>query len=350
MSLTTALALLGGVVLLALALHGLWKTRRAAARLPRVAQGTAARTEPSLLGPEGAAPAQGAGAEPAVAAAAVRLAPWRGARLDPLIDAIAPIALQAPVSGDAVVAHLPPSRRAGTKPFHVEGLDAETGTWEPISPGRRYTELQAGVQLANRGGALNEIEYSEFVHKVQALAESMDGRVDAPDMLEVAARARELDALASPLDATLAITLRSNSVAWSVGYVQQVAARQGFVPGATPGRFVIPGAEEGGPPLVVLSVPPQAALAEDPALAAVRECTLALDVPQSPESAEPFPAFHRAATALAAELDATPTDDGGQPVTLHAYDAIGREVERLYRELDRLDLSAGSPAARRLFS
>jgi hypothetical protein len=37
-------------------------------------------------------------------------------------------------------------------------------------------------------------------------------------------------------------------------------------------------------------------------------------------------------------------------VTLHADAAIGREVERLYRELDKLDLSAGSPAARRLFS
>jgi hypothetical protein len=345
MTLTTALALLGGVVLLALALHGLWQMRRAAARRPRVAPGAGPRQEPSLSGDEPAAPA----AE-AVPAAVVRAAPWRGARLDPLIDAIAPIALQAPVSGDAVVAHLPPSRRAGTKPFHVEGLDAETGSWEPIAPGRRYTELQAGVQLANRGGPLNEIEYSEFVHKVQALADSVDGRVDAPDMLEVAARARELDALASPLDATLVITLRSNSVAWSVGYLQQVAARHGFVPGATPGRFVLASAEEGAPALVVLSVPAQAALAEDPSLAAVRECTLALDVPQSPESAEPFPAFHRAATALAAELDAAPTDDGGQPVTLHAYDAIGREVQRLYRELDKLDLAAGSPAARRLFS
>lgn len=356
MNLTTALALLGGAVLLALALHGLWKMRRAAARKPNVPLGASERFEPTFLPDE-----EGGGKRPAdagdtlpepppLSSFASRPSPWRGVRLDPLIDAIVPIALQAPVSGDGVIAHLPPSRRAGTKPFHVEGLDAASGTWEPLAPGRRYTELQAGVQLANRSGALNEIEYSEFVHKVEALAEAVDGRADAPDMLEVAARARELDALASPLDATLTITLRANAVAWSVGYVQQVAARQGFVPGATAGRFVVPGPEEGAPPLLVLSVPAQAALADDPAASAVRECTLALDVPQSPESAEPFPAFHRAATALADELDATPTDDQGQPVTLHAYDAIGRELQRLYRELEKLDLAAGTPAARRLFS
>jgi hypothetical protein len=56
-------------------------------------------------------------------------------------------------------------------------------------------------------------------------------------MLDVVARARELDGLASPLDAQLTVTLRANSVAWSVGYVQQCAARQGFVPGALPGRW-----------------------------------------------------------------------------------------------------------------
>jgi hypothetical protein len=270
--------------------------------------------------------------------------------VDALIDAIVPLALEAPVSGEHALQHLPPSRRAGTKPFTIEGLDSRTGTWETLSPGRQYGELQAGVQLANRSGALNEIEYSEFVQKIEGFAEAIGARADIPDMLEVVARARELDALAAPLDAQLSITLRTNGVAWSVGFVQQVAARLGLVPGAVAGRWVLPAAEEGAPPMLALSVDPQAALAEDPQTAVVRECQLALDVPQTPSSVEPFPAWHLMGKKLADDLDATPCDDQGQPITLHAFDAIGKEIDELYRRLEQLDLAAGSPTARRLFS
>jgi len=102
--------------------------------------------------------------------------------------------------------------------------------------------------------------------------------------------------------------------------------------------------------MLVLSVDPQAALADEPQAAAVRECVLSLDVPQTPESAEPFPAFHRAATTLAQDLDATPIDNEGQAITLHAYASIGQELQHLYGQLEALDLAAGSAAARRVFS
>ena len=42
-------------------------------------------------------------------------------------------------------------------------------------------------------------------------------------------------------------------------------------------------------------------------------------------------------------------DDQGTPVTLHAFAAIGAELKTLYRQLESLDLAAGSAAARRLF-
>ena len=40
----------------------------------------------------------------------------------------------------------------------------------------------------------------------------------------------------------------------------------------------------------------------------------------------------------------------GHAVKVHAYDAIGRELDVLYRQLESRDLAAGSTAARRLFS
>lgn len=339
LGLGTSLALLGGVVLLALALHGWWTTRRARPRQGPEGVQPAERVEPAL-GP----------AEPEAAAPPLRSAPRRQARLDALIDAIVPLALDAPISGESALQHLPPSRRAGSKPFYIEGLDTESGEWEPLQLGRRYGELQAGVQLASRSGPLNEIEYSEFVQKIQAFADAIGATPDAPDMLEVVARARELDGLTSPLDAQLTVTLRANGVAWSVGFVQQIAARQGLVPGAVPGRMVLPAPEEGAPPMLVLSVDAQAALSEDPQTAVVRECVLSLDVPQTAASAEPFPAWHLISKKLADDLDATAIDDKGQPITLHAFDAISQDLDQLYLRLDALDLSAGSAAARRLFS
>jgi hypothetical protein len=43
-------------------------------------------------------------------------------------------------------------------------------------------------------------------------------------------------------------------------------------------------------------------------------------------------------------------DNGGQPITLQAFDGIAGELQGLYRQLQALDLAAGTPAARRLFS
>jgi hypothetical protein len=326
-------------VLIALIAHGAWSTRRAN---PRQAAAEAGRVEPALGESQPAPPTAPRALPPAL--------PKRPVKLDALVDALVPLALDGPVSGEMELAHWPATRRAGTKPFHIEGLNAETGEWEQPAPGQRYGELQAGVQLANRSGALNEIEYSEFVQKVQDYAETVGAMPDFPDMLDVVARARELDGFAGPLDAQLTVRLVARSVAWSVGYVQQAAGRHGLGSGAVPGRLVLASSEDGAPPLLVLSFDAQAALADDPQAAALHEVTLSLDVPQTPAALEPFPAWHRIAHALAEDMDADLIDDAGRPITLHAFDAIGKELAQLYAALESHDLAAGTPAARRLFA
>ena len=343
MSLMAALAVLAALVLAAVVAQGAWSARKAKPRRADAPAVDGARTEPTM---------NAAVVQPGEALGELRSVGSRklSARLDPLIDAIAPIMLEAPISGEMALMHLPPSRRAGTKPFLIEGLNAESADWELPNAGQRYSEFQAGVQMANRSGALNEIEFSEFVQKLQAFAESVGGMVEVPDMLDVVARARELDAFASGHDAQLAIMLRANGAAWSVGYIQQMANRRGFVAGVLPGRLVLPAAEEGAPPVLVLSFDAQAALAEDPNISSVREVTLSLDVPQTAESAEPFPAWHDAARNLCADMDATTVDDRGQPITLHAFAGIGNDLSTLYLALESRDLAAGSQAARRLFS
>jgi hypothetical protein len=273
----------------------------------------------------------------------------RGA-LDALIDAIAPIHLDQPVSGEAAVAALPTTRRAGSKPFAVEAFNATTQQWEWPAAGQRYLRFQAGVQLANRTGALNEIEFSEFVVKTQAFADALHAMVDLPDMLQEVARARELDQFASEHDAQLTFMVRARKAAWSVGYLLQNAARAGLVAGSLPGRLVLPSGTPGMPALVALSYDSQAALADDIETSIIRDISLGLDVAQAHRNEQPLARLREVAVTLCDAMDGVLCDQTGQPIADVAIDPIAQDLEHLYDQLDSHDLSAGSFLARRLFS
>jgi hypothetical protein len=344
-SFTVGLGMLGGVILAGVVGWNAWTTRRSTPRQAEVF----ARTEPTTERGQ-REPVLEPGFEETEADVPPLPVPEKKPGLDALIDALALIAVDAPVSGEAAIAALPATRRAGSKPFAIEGHEAVGGQWETPQPGRRYTAFQAGVQLANRLGALNEIEYSEFVVKAQAFADAVNGSPEFPEMLHEVARARELDQFAGGHDAQLGFTLRARQSAWSPGYVHQNAARLGFIAGAIPGRMVLPAVQPGHPSILVLSFDTQAALAEDPTQAAIRELTLSLDVPQVHRSEQPFVRMREAAVALAAGMDGIITDDNGQVIQAEAMDVIGADLEKLYDTLESRDLAAGSPLARRLFS
>ncbi|MDO4770066.1 MAG: cell division protein ZipA C-terminal FtsZ-binding domain-containing protein [Brachymonas sp.] len=365
-SLQLGLAVAGGVVLAGLVAHNMWEARK---NQPRQAEPDAAS---AALAEDGAA------ADPAAngqnAHAAVPLADANGTSapaldlgsaqglpqaqatakkpLDPLIDAIASIELDAGtvVSGDAALAALPASRRVGDKPFAVEGRNSQSKEWEPPQAGQQYDAFQTGVQLANRSGALNEIGFSEFTLKAQAFADDVNGTPHFPDMIDEVARARELDQFASANDARLSFVLRARAAAWSTGYLHQVAAGYGFVAGALPGRLVLPSANVGEPPVLSLEFDTQAALAEDVEQAVVREVLLCLDIPQVPPEQKPFARMCELAQELAKKMEGTVIDGNGYRIDAVAMETIGKDVEDLYLLLAQRDFNAGSVLARRLFS
>ena len=377
-TLQISLAIIGGLVLAAVVAYNAWVTSRSAPRtaVERTPQdgaspegrvfrdtvpggtephGGAERIEPVL----GDLSADGDFAEPdlprvpsvvPVTLNNVVNPPEKKPGLDALIDVITPLLLEGPVSGDALLAALPGTRRVGSKPFAVEAQSESNGEWESPRPGQRYHALQAGVQLANRSGALNDIEFSEFVVKAQAFADAVGAAPDFPDMRSEVARARELDAFASGHDAQLGFTLRARRAAWSPGYVAQHAAQLGFVAGVLPGRMVLPGSLPGQAPILSLSFDPQAAMADDPEQSALRDIALSLEVTHVPRSEQPFVRLRQAAAALAEAMDGVITDDAGQLLSTDTMDAIGADLEGLYDALDSHDLAAGSPQARRLFS
>ena len=322
-SLQNSLALVGGVTLICVVLYNLWTARQNAPRqaapdnaengkepvMDDVAKGAADLQDRHLLDD----------------ALDILPLPDKKPPLDPLIDVIAPIEVDFQVSGDAALAALPTTRRVGTKPFAVEGLNDTTGEWEMPIAGRRYHAFQAGVQLANRMGALNEIEFSEFVIKAQAFADAINGSPEFPDMLEEVAHGRELD------HAQLSFTVCATAAAWSPGYIHQHAARWGFVAGVIPGRMVLSAPVQGLPPILSLSFDTQAAMADDPALSAIREFTLSLDVPQVGRDEHAFARLREAARILGKEMDGLITDGAGHALTESDLNAIAADLEQLYK-------------------
>ncbi len=258
--------------------------------------------------------------------------------------------MEQPLAGEAILQAQPTTRRAGSKLFQVEGRNLLSGQWEIVRAGQRYDQLQAGVQLANRLGALNEIEFSEFVAKVQTFADSLNVGVELPDMLHEVFRARELDQFASQHDAQLNFMLRPTRAAWSPGYIAQHAGALGFVPAAMPGRMVLPAAEPGLPPLLTLAFDAQAAQAEDLDRTAVYDVLLSLDVPQVAQTQAPFERLCEVLQRLGVAMDGVLCDPDGNPLPLPMLEQIGVDLSGLYAALSARDFAAGSPLARRLFS
>src|SRR5207253_1276097 len=118
-------------------------------------------------------------------------------------------------------------RHVGNKPVHFVGL-REDGNWDTISRGNVYTSLAAGVQLANRSTALNEIEYSELVTRLRQVADELDAEPEVPDMSRVISMARELQQFVTEYDAKLSVNVISKGAPWAVNTLLAALERQGF--------------------------------------------------------------------------------------------------------------------------
>jgi len=263
--------------------------------------------------------------------------------VDPLIDCLIPLSLEAPVRGDKILPTLQTLRRVGNKPIHYIGF-AVSGDWEPIVHGGVYTKLQAGVQMATRTTALNELEYSELVTRLRAVADEIGAEPDVPDMIEVMAEARILHRFVAGHDAQLGVNLAANGAPWAMSTLIGALENAGF--DVRPdGRFAMPDKESpGGGVLFTLST--NVTLGAD----TTSRLTLLLDVPCVAPARDAFGRMVDTARGLTQRLDATIVDDFDQPLVDEALDEIKSQVGEFYQEMDAADIPAGSTRALRLFS
>jgi hypothetical protein len=190
------------------------------------------------------------------------------------------------VSGDAALAALPPTRRAGSKPFAIEGRNEATQEWETPRTGQRYGAFQAGVQLANRNGALNEIEYSEFVMKVQAFADAMNGAPEFPEMRDEVAR--PASSTSSPARTTRSSVSRCARAMPPGARATCTRTRPGWASCRRhPRRMVLPASVQASRRRAGPVVRHAGGDVRRPGQSAIRELTLSLDVPQVRAASSP---------------------------------------------------------------
>ncbi|WP_413194865.1 cell division protein ZipA C-terminal FtsZ-binding domain-containing protein [Pararobbsia alpina] len=290
----------------------------------------------------------GAGAEPAVQPNTQTISSAPPAWVDHRIDCVVLMRIPMSVMGDKIIPLAQRIRRAGSKPVFIEGQRENDEAWEGLQPGTRYRELRAAVQLANRAGALNELEFSEFVTGMQSLADAIDAAPEFPDMIETVAMARELDAFAAQCDAQLSINVMSDGAPWSANYVQAVAAQDGLLLSRDGTRFVKLDARQN--PVFMLQFGETNFLRDDLTFKGGQMITLLLDVPVADEDILPFRLMCDYAVSLSHRIGARVVDDQRRPLPDSALEAIERQLLTLYAKLEKAGIPAGSPAARRLFS
>jgi hypothetical protein len=260
--------------------------------------------------------------------------------VDPLIDCLIPLALEAPVRGDKILPVLQTLRRVGNKPIHFIGMHVN-GDWEPIVHGGVYTKLQAGVQLATRNTALNELEYSELVTRLRTMADEIGAEPEVPDMIEVMGEARTLHRFVAGHDAQLGVNLMSNGAPWAISTLIGALENQGF--DVRPdGRFAMTDGEGG----VLFTLSTNVTLGAD----TTSRLTLLLDVPCVAPLRAGFGAMTSCAKELVQRLDATVVDDSDQPLSDEALAEINGQVHEFYQEMEAAEIPAGSTRALRLFS
>lgn len=264
----------------------------------------------------------------------------KGLPIDELVDCIIPLALVGAVRGEKILPTLQSLRHVANKPIHFIG-QRDDGEWESIAHGGVYSALRAGVQLANRSGALNELEYSEMIMRLRQVADELDAEPDIPDMTSVMVTARSLQQFITQYDAQLSVNIVSNGAPWGIGALLSALERQGF--DVRPdGRLVMPDGDGG----ILFMLSTNETLAAE----TTSRLTLLLDVPCVTPDRDGFGAMSACANVLAARLGGVIVDDSNQPLSGHALDEIAGQVASFYADMATADIPAGSTRAVRLFS
>jgi len=301
------------------------------------AQNSDRRHEPSFSGEPEAESATGTQDAQVISTTASEVGPLP---IDEFIDCVITLEFESPLRGDKIMNEIQSFRRVGNKPVHFVATNLD-GNNEIISHPVSYTHLLAGVQLATRSGALNELEYSELVMKLRQIADNLNAHPDIPDMKHVIDSARDLHLFVTEHDAQLSVNVHTNGAPWGISTLLAALEKNGFDT-RPDGRLAMADGEGGA--LFTLSTNCGVA-AQD-----TKRITLLLDVPCVTPARDGFKAMMACAKSLALRLGGTVVDDGNAVLSDDTLSQIQEQVDSFYSSMQAAEIPAGSSRALRIFS
>lgn len=336
----------------------LWQERKLRQRLERAFSGehedvllrsaevpASARIEPQLLADQAAARMASGAAHPQEAAA---VKDDGGA--DRITELVVDIELPAPAS-DAAAQELLKLVAISGKPARVFGRDARSGLWQQLLRGApaECLHLQAGLQLADRSGAVSAPQLSTFCDVIREWAARQGATVKIDDAAAAVAAARKLDAWCGEVDVTIGLNVvAASGAAFSGDQIAAAAAKAGGEPAADD-RFYW--RDAAGLTLFTLENLESGALTADQ-LAGVQTSglTLLLDVPRVADCATAFDLMVRAGQDMAETLGGFLVDDNRVPLQPAAVGRIKLQLDQIVMTMTAGGIPAGSPRAQRLFA
>lgn len=264
--------------------------------------------------------------------------------IDPRIDCVVTLRFDQAINGNEILAEinawqelkLPTAAYWISEGLNV-GVDSEEA-WEAIRMEASYVELQLAIQLASRRGAIGVLELSDFCSRAQVLAETLGAQIDMPSVNAMLETAQELDAMAAENDIQLSINVQLDEpLPWA--NFDSLMRQQGFKLSRNGRRYDY----FSGDTVIFNS-------AELNPNESVSQLSLLLEVPSVAQELRAFERMLGAGVEVAQAAHGRLVDDNGINLTESAVMSIRQHLDVMYATLEKSGVSAGSAAARRLFS
>jgi hypothetical protein len=197
------------------------------------------------------------------------------------------------------------------------------------------TIMKINLQLANRNGPLNSIEFSEVLGKIRHFAESHHGDVDFPEMKEVMLKAETLDQAAAALDTLLGLHCMLPETV-EQGLVVDMLNAAGWTNKGH--QWHLYKEADLLVSMVIHNAPGK------------RLLSFNIDVPNSVDPVQALGDVVTFCHTLNSQFGAPMMDDSGRTLTTEAIEGIYKQLLERIRNLSDSGFASGSEASKILFS
>ena len=267
------------------------------------------------------------------------------------IDSIALVLADTPIEAKQYEFVVEQSKKLGNG-VRWEGLGG--GLWQPITLPtlEAYRELRAGIQLADRRGAIDAPALTAFNDMVAQFAATIGAVCQREDVAVAMARAQRVDIFCADTDIEIAVNIIGKSGAtFAVTKVRGLAESNGLS-ALESGEYVLHD-DHGNGFITLRNIEPSepAGIKRAGGVAGyLTGLTLALDVPRSVDADRAFERMFALALKFADALHGEVVDDNRKILTANGRKVIADTIVHIMAQMDAQGIAPGSSVALRLYA